>query len=253
MVSSILVRPDQKRRPRQSLSFAEEESSVVLEVESCFDYPDDVREALYYSRSDYQFSRSSAKVIAKESERYGHSAHLDDSYISSYDQSVQEALNIWCLHGHCRRGLERWSNRWYGQERKDDQFMYIQGLLRAQAEMKLKDEYSDERLREVSHVLSRKARIHAQMLGEADSNAAKWEFGMVDARSGVPATQGKRNLGLVGKVNPVSDIRGGPAAGPAAGRPRFSNDTRAVNPQLRTPQMRIRSKSGQSGRVPRIA
>jgi len=225
----------------------------VLEVESCFDYSEDVRNALYYSRSDYHFSRSSAKVIAKESERYGHSAHLDDTFISSFDQRVQDSLNMWCLHGHSRRGLERWSNRWYGQERKDDQYMYIEGLLRAQAEMKLKDEYSEERLREVSHVLSRKARLHAQMIGQADRHAAKWEFGMVNERSSVLPRQGKKNLGLVGKVNRVSDIRRSTVGGPATGRSRLPNDTRAVAPQLRTPQMRIRSKSGQSGRVPRIA
>lgn len=200
MALSTITKPDGKRRPRQSVKFAEHEAQVVLEVESCFDYPDDTRQALWHSRSDYHFSKSSARVIAKESERYGYSRHLDGVYKATYDPQVQDSLNIWCLHGHSRRGLERWSNSSHGLERRDDQYRYINGVLRAQSEMKLKDEYCDERLREVGHVLSRKSRLFAQMMGEADNNAARWEFGIVEARMPLSPRQlvKPKNLGLSG-------------------------------------------------------
>ncbi|KAG7341702.1 hypothetical protein IV203_023655 [Nitzschia inconspicua] len=39
-----------------------------------------------------------------------------------------------------------------------------------------------ERLREVGYILSRKSRLFAQMMGEADAQAAKWEYGTPDQR-----------------------------------------------------------------------
>lgn len=254
MVKSILAGADRKRRPRQSVSFHEQEAQVVLEVDSCFDFADHVRQALWHTRNDYQFSRSSARVIAKESERYGHSRHLDGVYLTNYDQQVQDSLNLWCLHGNTRRGLERWANAVHGQERKDDQYVYIQGVLRAQAEMRLRDDYSDERLREVGHVLSRKSRLFAQMMGRADSHAAQWEFGMIDmldARAAVSPRQRRKNLGLSGKVSrasshaPSSPPVRVSASATATTAVRRSPETRAV-----TPKITIRTRPG---RVPRMA
>lgn len=237
-----------KRRPRQSVRFGdgEMEAQVVAEVESCFDYPDDIRQALWHSRSDYHFSKSSARVIAKESERYGYSRHLDGVYVASYDQQVQDSLNIWCLHGHSRRGLERWSNSPHGQERKDDQDRYVNGVLRAQTEMKLRDEYCQERLREVAHVLSRKSRLFAQMLGEADCNAARWELGLVDVHVPISPRQivKPRNLGL----------SSGRIAAP--GLCNNATTTRTATAPIRrssgavSPKITIRTKPG---RVPRMA
>ncbi len=243
MNSSILSKSDGKRRPRQSVIFAENEAQVVLEVESCFDYPDDIRQALWHSRSDYHFSKSSSRVIAKESERYGYSRHLDGVYKATYAQQVQDSLNIWCLHGHSRRGLERWSNSPHGLERKDDQYRYINGVLRAQSEMKLKDEYCDERLREVGHVLSRKSRLFAQMMGEADSNAARWEFGIVDARASSSPRQllKPKNLGLSG--GRVATTAVCPSVSRSTAPARRASGAVA-------PKITIRTKPG---RVPRMA
>jgi hypothetical protein len=243
MVPSILSRPEGKRRPRQSVSFTDNEAEVVVEVESCFDHPEDIREALFHSRSEYHFSKSSARVVAKEAERYGYSRHLDGAYLSSYDQQVQDSLNLWCLHGHSRRGLERWCNGPHGQARKEDSYMYIHGVLRAQAEMKLKDEFRHERLREVGHVLSRKSRLFAQMLGEADSESAKWEFGMVDARPLSPVQPKRKNLGLSsgGAAAPAARSSISRSAAPA----RRSSAARAVAPKIT-----IRTRPG---RVPRMA
>lgn len=222
---------------------------VVAEVESCFTFSEEDKQNLWHSRNDYQFSRSSARVIAKESERYGHSKHLDGCYISSFNQEVQDSLNLWVLHGHCRRGLERWANTGHGHARKDDQYLYIQGVLRAQAEMKLKDCYSEERLREVGHILSRKSRLFAQMLGEADSHAAKWEFGMIDALPRVSPLQRRKNLGLVHTNNPnnrtvsrVPDLLASPR--------RAAGAARRVSESKIAPKITIRTKPG---RVPRMA
>ena len=158
---------------------------VVCEVESCFDFSDEDKKAMWFTRSDYHFSRSSARVIAKESERYGHSKHLDDAYVGTYNQQIQDQLNLWALHGHSRRGLERWASTGHGIQRKDDQYMYINGLLRAQQEMKLKDIYTEERLREVGHILSRKSRLFAHMMGAADAEAAKWSNLGMNAMGGM--------------------------------------------------------------------
>jgi hypothetical protein len=148
---------------------------VVAEVEPCFSFSDEQRKDRWFARSDYHFSRQSARVIAKESERYGHSKHLEGVYTSAFSQQAQDMLNLWSLHGHSRRGLERWANSRHGRIRKEDQQMYEQGILRAQQELKLKNEGDKnaqaERLREVSLVLSRKSRLFAQMMGEADANA----------------------------------------------------------------------------------
>jgi hypothetical protein len=209
-MSSALSRGDKKKNSK-SVRFPEDEetlSRVVLVVEACEDFTDEDKKTLWFARSDYHFSRSTARVIAKESERYGHSKHLDDVYKTAFNEQVQGRLNIWALHGSSRRGLERWANSSHGQARKDDQYMYIQGLLRSQQEMKFKDCFNDERLREVGHILSRKSRLFAQMMGEADAHAARWEFGMTDARAHCSPRQRlrKKNLGLVGKVNRVSDL-----------------------------------------------
>ncbi|KAL3911859.1 MAG: hypothetical protein SGILL_007120 [Bacillariaceae sp.] len=169
----------QRKGNKRSLNvkFPEQIAQVVAEIEPCFSYTDEQRKDLWFARSDYHFSRQSARVIAKESERYGHSKHLEGVYISAFSQQVQDTLNLWALHGHTRRGLERWANSRHGLIRKNDHEMYEQGILRTQQEMKLKNACEGdkvkqaERLREVSLVLSRKSRLFAQMMGEADAKA----------------------------------------------------------------------------------
>jgi hypothetical protein len=184
-----IYHPTIRKRKGLSIRFPdayEEMVQIVCEIDSCMNLTDDDRKCLWHTRSDYHFSRSTARVIAKESERYGHSKQLDGVYIATYTDQVQETLNLWARHGHSRRGLERWANSHHGNVRKEDQYMHQQGVLRAQHELKLKEGMvayasscpSEERLREVGHVLSRKARLFAQMIGEADAEAAQWEYGM---------------------------------------------------------------------------
>lgn len=198
-----------RRRKGLSVRFPEayeDMAQVVCEIEPCMNMTDDDRKSLWFTRSDYHFSRSTARVISKESERYGHSKQLDGAYVATFAGHVQDALNLWARHGHSRRGLERWANSHHGNVRKDDQYLYQQGVLRAQQELKLKGgtatsaqpsssspTRTEERLREVGHVLSCKARLFAQMLGEADAHAAQWEYGMMMHAHYHPAVAASRS------------------------------------------------------------
>lgn len=200
--SAMAVEEQKTLQPRKrSVQFPKDVSisQVVLEIANCEDFTEEDKKRLWFARSDYHFSRSTARVIAKESERYGHSKHLDDCYKPTFSEGVQSRLNIWALQGDSRRGLERWASSIHGQKRKDDQYMYIQGVLRAQQEMKFKDCLNEERLREVGHILSRKSRLLAQMMGEADNHAARFEYGMEDINVRISpraVVKQRKNLGL---------------------------------------------------------
>jgi len=252
-----------KRRSSRTVGFPEEEEAfaqVVCEVESCFDFSEEDKKNLWFTRSDYHFSRSTARVIAKESERYGHSKHLDDAYVTTFSQETQDQLNLWALHGHSRRGLERWASTAHGIQRKDDQYMYLNGLLRAQQEMKLRDEYTDERLREVGHILSRKSRLFAQMMGAADEEAAKWNLGM-NSMGGIISPNPRRktlNLGLQGPAGAPSTRR--PSRRVSDSQPMLRRGADSTQVAQRrssdysrpTPKITIKTRPG-SGRQARMA
>ena len=261
---------------KQSVSFRQDDelATIALEIESIYDLSEDDKKDIWFSRSDYHFSRSSARVIAKESERYGHSKHLDCAFITAHDQHVQDRLNLWCLHGSSRRGLERWANSAHGDLRKDDQCIHVRGVIRAQTEMRLKGEddlKQETRLRDVSEILSLKSRLFAQMIGEADANAAKWEFGMTEIpellRPSSPRqilkqtkqvqtrmknlglggpTRGSRGRRAVARTTSVPNLRGVGSTLPAASR----NSTSSPRLKNTSPRLSIRTRPG---RVPRMA
>ena len=128
---------------------------------------------LYFTRADYHMSRSAAKVISKEAERYGYSKNLVDTFVSTgKSPEIQDRLNLWCVHGHSRRGLERWANSKHGEDRQQDQFQAIMAVLRAQDDMLAKSNVLDcEKLRKVSHKATKTSRHFARMMGKADSYA----------------------------------------------------------------------------------
>ena len=205
---------------QKAISFPEkshEFAKVVCEVPSIASIDQDIRQQLWYSRSDFQLTKSTARVIAQESERYGLSKHLDHAYTScTTEEDVddrgdsdhqdrrdnrehhsqqqqrhvrstwQDKLNLWALHGHSRRGLERLANSTHGDFRKDDQYRYQQVILRTQQELKRQSpsraaadmasatsDLFSEKLRRISTKMSYKARQFAQMMGEADAHAAR--------------------------------------------------------------------------------
>ena len=250
----------ESKTKKRSVHFLENERSLVVEIPNLDDYSEEEKKNLWFARSDYHFSRSNARVISKESERYGYSKNLDDVYIQTFNVEVQEKLNMWALHGHSRRGLERWANNSHGKVRKEDQFMYLKGMVKSQEEMRINGDVNYERLREVGHLLSRKSRLFAQMMGAADEHAARCEFGIVDVNTS-PRQQfqtRKKNLGLSGgltqhKVNRVSDLNP-PGQGGAASLRTQAPVMRRVDGSpaaaSASPQFALKARPG---RVPRVA
>jgi hypothetical protein len=258
-ISSSSSLSSKRIRTKKSVSFPTlpEQLQIVEEVPSRQDLTEDDKKNLWFARSDYQFSRSTARVISKESERYGYSKNLDAVYNTHYCEPTQQRLNMWALHGHSRRGLERWANSPHGKARKDDQCMYLQALQKTQIELQ-KSNYPNaaERLREIGHLLSRKSRLFAQMMGAADEYAAQQEdaphtIGSCMAASTLTPAQPllmpirklspRRNLGLSSspKVNCIADLK---ASAPRA--PMVSPSAKS-----KSPKFQIKPKE----RVPRVA
>ena len=151
-------------------------SYVVCTVPHREDYSEGEVESLFFSRQEYQTSRSSAKVVSRESEKFGFSKYLIETF-SEKAPDVQDKLNAWAVNGHCRRGLERWANPDHGEKRQQEQFHAIMAVLRAQDEMLARKREIDwEKLRKVSHKATKKSRHFARMMGKADSYAIAQEL-----------------------------------------------------------------------------
>ncbi len=130
---------------------------------------------LWYQRSDFQFSKSKARMISKESQSYGYSADLEGVYGGCLP-STQERLNLWCRYGHSRRGLERWANETHGQTRKREQSRAVKTVIFAQREMQKCGQSTEvEELRAISEALTQNAREFAQRMGQADEYAVALE------------------------------------------------------------------------------
>lgn len=169
------------RRSNKRVSFPSEDdkrqlAQVVCTLPHREDFTDDDLHNLFFSRNDYQMSRSSARVVSKESERYGFSKSLDETYCEK-SSAVQERLNEWAVSGHSRRGLERWANSKHGEERQQDQFQAIMTVLRCQDDMIARNNSIDvDKLRKVAHKATKTSRHFARMMGKADSYAMAQEL-----------------------------------------------------------------------------
>jgi len=166
-------------KPRRSVRFPKEDaviSVVVCTVPHREDFTEEEYAALFFSRDDYHTSRSSAKVVSKESERYGYSRNLEGTYKEKC-QEAQERLNQWAMNGQGRRGLERWCHTEHGELRQHDQFQAIMTVLRAQDDMiSRKNRVDPEKLRRISHKATKISRHFARMMGKADSYAMAQEL-----------------------------------------------------------------------------
>ena len=177
---------------KKSVEFSEKICTVVCELPNREDFTPEDHLALWFSKSECLKSRSEAKVISRESVRYGFSKNLDGTF-GEKSVTAQERLQLWCsIAGGCRRGLERWANREHGDQRGKEQFQAIQAVLEAQDDMiaaamstkSTKNAKNDggipaidtEKLRKVSHKATRTARHFARMLGKADSYAMAHEL-----------------------------------------------------------------------------
>jgi hypothetical protein len=198
-------------QPQRRVSFPEEEgaiSTIVCELPSIDDFTEEDLERLWFSKADYHMSRAAAKVVSRESARFGFSKNLDDTYTEKNPDAL-ERLQLWAVHGDSRRGLERWANKDHGELRQQDQYDVVMVILEAQDDMlsKSKDRKVDpEKLRKVSHKATKTARHFARMIGKADSYAMASELDKTNMANGDSETVATANTTRSGQtsVNPAS-------------------------------------------------
>ena len=182
-------------KTKKSVKFPEEESHlavVVCEIPHREEFSPEDMASLFFTRENYQHTRSAARIISKEAERYGFSKCLEDTYCEKSSEA-QTKLNEWVAYmttgsnKNCskevqpiqasKRGLERWANSKHGEIRQQDQFSAIMAVLRAQDDMVARKNAIDmEKLRKVSYRATKKSRHFARMMGKADSFAMAQEL-----------------------------------------------------------------------------
>jgi hypothetical protein len=195
---------------KKRVRFPVEDASIaiiVCTIPNREDYIEEDHGLLFFSRSDYHISRSSAKMISRESERYGYSKNLEETYTEK-SKIAQESLNLWTSSGHARRGLERWANRKHGDARQQDQFQSVMAVLRAQDDMLAGRKGIDhEQIRKVSHKATKIARHFARMMGKADSHALANELSELADDVTTITTDGMSSVALSEDSNSVVDMK----------------------------------------------
>lgn len=168
---------------KRSVRFHEDVSAVVCELPNRQDIsPEDV-ERLWFTKEEYSISRNEGRVLCREGNRTGISAHLENTFVLKNKQS-QASLKKWSTVGSTLRGLERWSNKDHGDSRHQAQFEAIMTVLDAQDDILAEEGKLDEdKLRRISHGVSKTARHFARMMGKADSHA------VAEERESTTATQ----------------------------------------------------------------
>lgn len=158
-------------RTTKTVQFPDEVATVVLEIPNREDFTTEDYENMWFSKTEYQVSRSECKIASRDAVRFGYSKNLDETF-NEKNQDALDKLQSWAVSGATRRGLERWANRDHGEIRQTEQFKAVMAVLEAQDEMLSKDGVIDvEKLRKVSHKATKMARHFARMMGKADSYA----------------------------------------------------------------------------------
>ena len=188
-------------------------ASVVCVIPNREDFMEEDYEKLWFSKADYQMSRTSAKALSRETKRRGYSKHLDGTYNEKSTEAVEQ-LQLWSRHGHGRRGLERWANCEHGEQRYQDQFKVIMAVLEAQDEMLYSREgkVDAEKLRKVYYQATRVSRHFALMMGKADSCAMACDLENDETEDG-----GKEDAETVVTASTTLSEMDGPSNGSSAG------------------------------------
>ena len=177
--------------PGKKVRFPDDDKLVILlkEIQNREDWTESEKESLFFSKQEYTISRRSTKLITHSCERKGYSAHLKDAFSEKSDDILQH-LNQWCLHGHDRRGLERFSCKSHGEQRHEEQFRAIMVVLQTQDELLAKGKGVDpQKLRKASYKMTRSARHFARMIAKADMYAVENEaLAELDDESSVMTT-----------------------------------------------------------------
>ena len=145
-------------------------SRVVCFVPSRCDLTTRDRQILWFQQAEFTVIKRTARVIASDSSSYGLGAILDDCY-GEMTEERQANINQWCMHGHSRRGLERWSSRIQGNRRVQDNQRTVEETLSIQAVMKLTGGVNEEVLGQQYSQMCYIAKGFALMMGRADCNA----------------------------------------------------------------------------------
>lgn len=164
---------DSTQREKKTVKFPDDEESmakVVCEIECREDLTEEEIETLFFNKAEYSANRQKTKRISRDSERQGFSKKLEKSFVEKSSE-VQDRLNDWALHGHERRGLERWANRDHGEKRQQLQFQAIMAVLQEQEDLISSGKVDEEKLRKVSYKSTKEARHFARMMGKADAFA----------------------------------------------------------------------------------
>jgi len=157
-------------------------SNIVCMIGNRDEITEEDKELLWFSSADYGAIRSSAHAVSQESRRTGYSKILDRIFCEK-NQEAQSNLNFWCVHGHIRRGLEKFVHRQLRETRKEKQLIAIMDVLCAQDDMmKTCDRnktisIDHDQLRKISIKATRVARHFARMIGKADAYAIACEQG----------------------------------------------------------------------------
>jgi hypothetical protein len=129
----------------------------------------------WYLRTDFVIIKKTARMIARESRRFGYSTGLNNTFGGDHNDVTQSKLNLWCKHGHSRRGLEEWSNKSnHGGSRSEAKKEAIKGVIEAQAELQQSGVPEDDQaevLGRFTASLTESARTFARMMGAADAFA----------------------------------------------------------------------------------
>lgn len=156
---------------RRKVQFADTKgdiSNVVCTIPNREDLtPDDIAN-LWFSKEDYNTTRSAAKAASRDYARALKSRCLDDTFSGKRSKTVQERVEEWACNSDGMRGLERWSNRDHGETRQNEQFRVVMAVLEAQDEG-----LGAEHVRKTYSHSSKPARLFARMMGKADAVAVE--------------------------------------------------------------------------------
>eukprot|EP00565_Helicotheca_tamesis_P000103 CAMPEP_0185735248 /NCGR_PEP_ID=MMETSP1171-20130828/24696_1 /TAXON_ID=374046 /ORGANISM="Helicotheca tamensis, Strain CCMP826" /LENGTH=190 /DNA_ID=CAMNT_0028405471 /DNA_START=21 /DNA_END=593 /DNA_ORIENTATION=+ len=149
-------------------------------IPSRCDFSIEERNDLWWKREDYFIFSQSVDSICREVRRLDYASclvnALDSVTEKTEDPSQLKALIglvQWCTHGHCRRGLEMYSNLAYFAAREQTKELARRSVVDEQnRQRELFGETDAAMIRRLSEEATRSSRRFASMMGTADAAAA---------------------------------------------------------------------------------
>jgi hypothetical protein len=134
------------------------------------------RKNVWYNRNELGHIKRKAMVVSRESQRYGFSSLLTNTYGHS-GPDVQESLNTWSRSASSRRGLERYINDEYAAKRSDLRSRTQLSVIRVQSKLRQDDanqvDHCWDILARLSETFSKDSANFARSMGRADEKATQ--------------------------------------------------------------------------------